>query len=234
MLVGMTNRDPFPSPLRVADDAVLLVIDVQKGFDDAAFWGRRDNHAAEDNIGALIRRWEGTGRPVVVVRHDSTTGSPLRTGGPGNALKDVVAGTEPALLVTKQVNSAFYGTPDLHAWLRERGARQLVITGIQTNMCCETTARMAGNLGYEVLFALDATHTFDLAGPDGAVTSAEDLSRATATNLHGGRFARVVRTADLLAADLLAADLLAVDHLSLDQPASDQPAADQPAADQPA
>jgi len=109
----------------------------------------------------------------------------------------VVAGVTADLLVTKQVNSAFYGQPDLHAWLAGRRVDQLVVCGIQTNMCVETTARMAGNLGYEVLFAADATHTFDLAGPDGVVLPAARPAQATAANLHGGGFARVVRTADL-------------------------------------
>ncbi len=112
----------------------------------------------------------------------------------------MVAAVEPALHVTKSVNSAFYGEPDLHAWLAGAGIGQLVLCGIQTNMCVETTARMAGNLGYDVLLPIDAAHTFDLAGPDGAVLSAEDLTRATATSLHGGGFARVVRTAEVVAA----------------------------------
>ncbi|MBD3780028.1 MAG: cysteine hydrolase [Micrococcales bacterium] len=184
----------------IATDTALLVIDVQQGFDDAGFWGRRDNPDAEGNIGALLAAWRRTGRPVVVVQHVSAPGRPLAADAPGHALKPVVAGVEPALLVRKTVNSAFYGTPDLHAWLGAAGVRQLVLCGIQTNMCVETTARMAGNLGYDVVLPVDATHTFDLAGPDGTVVRAEDLARATATNLHGGGFARVVATADVLAA----------------------------------
>jgi nicotinamidase-related amidase len=191
------NANPFPDPLVLHDDAVLVVIDVQKGFDDTDFWGPRNNPDAEDNIATLVRAWQTTGRPIVLVRHNSVRPGPLHPSEPGNALKDVVAGVEPALLVTKQVNSAFYGYPDLHAWLQSRSARQLVITGIQTNMCNETTARMAANLGYQVLFVLDAMHTFDLAGPDGRVLTADELTRATATSLHGGRFARVVSAADL-------------------------------------
>ena len=56
---------------------------------------------------------------------------------------------------------------------------------------------MGGNLGFDVRFVLDATHTFDRAGPDGVVIAAEDLARATAASLHG-EFATVVRTEDLL------------------------------------
>lgn len=72
-----------------------------------------------------------------------------------------------------------------------------MVCGITTNHCCETTARVGGNLGHDVLFVLDATHTFDRTGPDGATMTADELARATATNLHG-EFATVVATADLL------------------------------------
>ena len=61
----------------------------------------------------------------------------------------------------------------------------------------ETTARVGGNLGYDVLLAIDACHTFDRQGPDGSWLTADELTRATATSLHG-EFATVVKTADLL------------------------------------
>ncbi|MET9958699.1 cysteine hydrolase family protein [Streptomyces sp. NPDC006326] len=189
--------------MEIAAKSALLVVDVQKGFDDASFWGPRNNPAAEANIAALMDAWQQSGRPVVLVRHTSRTpGSVLGAGQPGHAFKDFVAQWEgrEALLVTKTVNSSFYGTPDLGAWLTAQGIGQLVVTGIQTNMCVETTARMAGNLGYDVLLPLDATHTFDLEGPDGLSLTADQLATATAVNLQGGGFARVVTTAQLLAA----------------------------------
>ena len=181
-------------------NAALVVVDVQVAFDDLHYWsptGRRNNPDCEANVAALISAWREHGRPLVYVRHDSDEDeSPLRLDRPGNALRDFVSG-EPDLLVTKQVNSAFYGDPDLHAWLQEQGIGTLVLCGVQTNHCVETTARMGGNLGYDVLFALDATHTFDREGPDGTVMRADELARATATSLHG-EFATVVRTADLV------------------------------------
>ncbi|MBM7505450.1 cysteine hydrolase family protein [Agromyces aurantiacus] len=180
------------------DTAALIVIDVQRGFDDP-YWGQRDNPDAEANIGRLVGAWADAGRPIVLVRHDSRTpGSPLAPDSPGNALKPVVADAPHELLVTKHVNSAFYGEPGLQAWLDGRGIRQLVVCGIQTNMCVETTARMAGNLGYEVTVPIDATHTFDLAGPGGIRLAAAELARATAVNLDGGGFARVVSTSDVV------------------------------------
>lgn len=174
----------------------LVVVDVQAGFDDADYWGKRNNPDCEENIAALIGAWRAAGRPIVFVRHDSEVpASPLHPANPGNCFKPIITG-EPDLLVTKSVNSSFHGTPDLDAWLREQNLDGIVVCGITTNHCCETTARVGGNLGHRVLFALDATHTFDRQSPDGDEVSADTLAHITATNLHG-EFATVVRTADL-------------------------------------
>ena len=180
------------------DRTALVVVDVQQGFEDAAYWGPRNNPACEANVARLLEHRRRTGRPVVLVRHDSDSAdSPLAPGRPGNDLRAEVAG-EADLLVTKRVNSSFHGTPDLDAWLRERDLDGIVVCGITTNHCCETTARVGGNLGHRVLFALDATHTFDRTAPDGSVVPADELARVTATNLDG-EFATVVTTAELLA-----------------------------------
>ncbi|MFD4256603.1 cysteine hydrolase family protein [Streptomyces sp. NPDC058534] len=190
----------------IAENAALVVVDVQQGFEEVGYWGTRNNPAADDNIAALIDGWQASGRPVVFVRHDSVTpGSPLRAGYEGNGFKEYVErrrgkGGGAELLVTKTVNSAFLGTPDLGAWLRAAGISQVVVAGIQTNMCVETTARMGGNLGYEVVVAFDATYTFGLEGPFGWRQSADELARATAVSLHGGGFAQVVTAEEVLGA----------------------------------
>ena len=181
-----------------SSSAALVVVDVQQGFIDPV-WGRTANPECEANVARLVAAWQETGRPLVVVRHDSVMAdSPLRPGQPGNDLVPAVARADADLLVTKTVNSAFYGDPDLHAWLQGRGITELVLCGIQTNMCVETTARMGGNLGYDVTFVLDATRTFDLEGPDGLSATAEELMRTTAVTLHGGGFATVLQTQDVL------------------------------------
>ena len=183
----------------------LIVIDMQRAFDDLDFWGATTNPDCEANVTALVAAWERDGEPVVVVRHDSVSpGSPLNPAEPGNALVAPIAAVEPALFVTKSVNSAFYGDPDLHAWLGAQGVGELVICGIQTNMCVETTARMAGNLGYDVTVALDATRTFDLtediAGLGTVTRTAAELMAGTAVVLQGGGFARIATTAELVGA----------------------------------
>jgi len=109
----------LPTPdLPDLDRMALLVVDVQQGFDDADYWGPRNNPECEQNIAALLTEWRARSRPVVFVRHDAHgPTSPLRVGQPGNDFKAVVTG-QPDLLVTKQVNSCFHGTPDLDGWLR--------------------------------------------------------------------------------------------------------------------
>jgi len=183
-----------PDHLRAGD--ALIVVDVQQGFDDPR-WGRRNNPAADANIAALVEAFAAAGRPLVYIRHDSDNPeSPLHPSSSGNRFKPYLWPT-PDLLVTKRVNSSFHGTPDLNLWLRSHGIQGFVLAGITTNHCCETTARVGGNLGYAVTFALDATHTFDRTGPDGHTLTGDELARATATNLHG-EFATILPTQQIL------------------------------------
>jgi len=183
--------DPvLPSP------TALVVIDVQRGF-DAPTWGQRNNPDCEANIAALISAYRRGGQRVVFVRHDSRdANSPLAPGTTGNLFKEAISG-EPDLLVVKHVHSAFYGAPDLDRWLQDQGIQTIAICGITTDHCCETTARMAGDLGYDTLFVLDATHTFDRVGPGGAVLSGDLIASATAASLDR-EFASVVTSAQVV------------------------------------
>lgn len=193
----MLSEDDARMPPYAEPTCALVLVDVQQGFEHPK-WGRRNNAAADRNIVRLLAAWKTVGAPVVYVRHDSDEpGSPLAPGAVGNKLKGYMH-PEPDLVVSKRVNSAFLGEPNLDAWLRERDIVSIVIGGITTNHCCETTARMAGNLGYRTLFVIDATYTFDRVALDGSVISADDLMRVTAANLHD-EFAQVVRTTDAVA-----------------------------------
>lgn len=169
----------------------LIVVDLQRGFADPSF-GPRDNPGAEANVARLLEAWRARGEPVVIVQHD-WQGGPLERGTPGFELRDEAAG--PAdLRIVKTVHSAFHGDTDLDAWLRGRGIAAIAVCGVQTNVCCETTARIGSDLGHDVWFVLDATHTFDLAGPDGETVPAATVARMTALNLQD-EFAQVVTTA---------------------------------------
>ena len=174
------------------NNRALIVIDVQKGFAEHDIRGERNNPDCEANVARLIEAWRESNLPVVFVKHNSKSeASVLRPNQPGNDFKDIITG-EPDLLVTKSVNSAFYGTPDLYHWLKANDIDSVAICGIQTNMCCETTARMAGNLGLDTWFVLDATHTFAKEF-NGKKISAEELAQTTAVNL-SGEFAEILST----------------------------------------
>ncbi|HYC04927.1 MAG TPA: cysteine hydrolase family protein [Azospirillaceae bacterium] len=185
------------------DNAALISIDVQRGFDNPA-WGPRNNPAMEANGMALLAAWRASGRPVFIVRHDSRTpGSTLAPGQEGNRLKPGFEPRDGEPLITKSVNSAFIGT-DLEARLRAAGVRQVVLFGICTDMCVSTTARMAANLGFELIVAGDACHTYAQTAPDGQAFDAETMHRVHLTTL-ATEFGTVAATADLVAATIRAA-----------------------------
>jgi predicted metalloendopeptidase/nicotinamidase-related amidase len=179
-------------------NTALLVIDVQVGFDDPA-WGPRNNPQAEANIAALIAAWRVARAPVIHVVHDSPASiGLLRPGTPGNAAKPEAQPRGGERVYRKTVNSAFIGTC-LDADLRALGIGALVIVGLTTNHCVSTTARMAGNLGFETFVVADATATFDRANRDGTVRQAAEVHEAALSDLRD-EFARIVETQWAIAA----------------------------------
>lgn len=173
-------------------DAVLLIIDVQKGFDEPV-WGSRNNPDAEQNIARLLAAWRKSGRPVVHVQHLSLLPeSPLAAARAGSAIKDEAAPQEGELIFQKHVNSAFIGT-DLEQQLRKRGYHTLVIVGLTTPHCVSTTTRMAGNLGFKTYLVSDATAAFEMSGHNGQTYSAEEIHAISLATLHA-EFATVIET----------------------------------------
>ena len=82
-------------------------------------------------------------------------------------------------------------------WLNRNAIQRLIVSGIRTEQCCETTTRHAADLGYTVDFVTDATLTFDMVQPDGTPLSAADITARTATVLKD-RFARLCTPAQAL------------------------------------
>jgi nicotinamidase-related amidase len=182
----------------VARNAALLIIDVQEGFDEPS-WGRRNNPQLEARIADLLAAWRANERPIIHAKHNSLhPTSPLRPGQRGNDFKARAAPLPGELVIEKQVNSCFIGTP-LEAVLRGRGYDMLVIAGISTNHCVSTTTRMAANLGFTAWVVSDATATFDRVGPDGIEYPAEQIHAIALSDLHG-EFATVVDTRTVIAA----------------------------------
>lgn len=181
---------------KIDQNTALIIIDVQKGFDEPV-WGERNNPQAEDNIAMLLEAWRTHGRPVFHIQHMSLSPtSPLNPNHPGNAIKDALQPWAGEPVIQKNINSAFIGT-DLERRLREIRCNSLVIVGLTTSHCVSTTTRMAGNLGFETYLVSDATAAFELTGHDGWKYSAQKIHDVTLATL-SGEFATVVETDELL------------------------------------
>ncbi|HEX2163485.1 MAG TPA: cysteine hydrolase family protein [Thermoanaerobaculia bacterium] len=175
----------------------LVLVDVQRGFDEPA-WGARNNPEAEARIAELLAGWRAAGWPLAHVRHMSTTpGSPLRPELPGNAWKPEAEPEAGEPRFEKTAHSAFVGT-GLEDHLRREGIGEVVVVGLTTDHCVSTTARMAADLGFAVTVVDDATATFDRTGPDGARHSADEMHRLALASLHE-EFGRVASTREVLA-----------------------------------
>jgi nicotinamidase-related amidase len=177
-------------------NTALILIDVQDGLDEPRL-GKRNNPEAESNMARLLAAWRAAGRPIYHVQHMSTRpDSPLRPELPGNAIKRIVApqGDEP--VIHKTVNSAFVGT-DLEDRLRAAGVESVVIVGLTTMHCVSSTARMAGDLGFQTLVVEDATATHDGTGHDGTYYPPEIMHAVSLASLRD-EFATIVKTDQLL------------------------------------
>ena len=183
--------------------SALLVIDVQDSFRlDEARWATRSNPAFEGNVTRLIEAYRAAELPVIFILHQDADAL-FRAGSPYVRLQPFIQPREDEPVLAKSTRNAFTST-SLADVLAERGVRRLAITGIQTEQCCETTARLAGDLGYDVDFVTDATLTFPITdAATGDVQSTEAITRATEFSLRG-RFARIT-AADALVAEIDAA-----------------------------
>ena len=174
----------------------LLVIDAQESFRHRADeWAATANPAVLDNIALLVARAREVGDPVIWITH-SDPGS----GGvfdPASGLVRVIQGLDPhdseAVLGKTTINA--FASTDLHERLQAAGVGRVVICGIRTEQCCETTARAASDLGYDVEFVTDATTTSAIPA-NGALSavSGEDIMRRTESILAARGFATVGRT----------------------------------------
>jgi len=166
------------------DAPALILVDIQKGFEDIEYWGgERNNPDAELRAKELLEIWRAHLLPIFHVQHCSSNPiSPLRASHPGNQFISGVAPIKNEPVIKKSVNSAFIGT-DLQAQLDSAKITTLVIIGLTTDHCISTTTRMAGNLGYETFLVSDATATFNKRGVDGQNFPAELIHQTALASL---------------------------------------------------
>lgn len=175
----------------------LLVIDVQQSFRQRPYWSEDEAPAFFANLQQVVDRATDAGMPVLQVFHTDDSEGPQgafsRSSGFVATLPELRI--DPEAVFYKQVHSALFGRNEegatLEQWLREHGIERVVVTGIRTEQCCETTTRHASDLGFEVRYVTDATLTFPMTSPAGRTYSAQDIRDRTELVL-AGRFATIV------------------------------------------
>jgi nicotinamidase-related amidase len=156
----------------------LLIIDVQESFRHRPIWRTVSDPKIADHLRPLVRAARAAGDEVIWVLH-SEPGS----GGPFDPTWGFVTIMPPLAaeprehVLTKTSHNAFT-TTNLQQLLTSRGITELLITGLRTEQCCETTARLASDLGYQVTFVLDGTATNPI--PDPAAKAGQSIDEMLA------------------------------------------------------
>ena len=192
----------------VPEKMALINVDMQNCFVDGYAVSAPDGLELQERINRLAAVCRKAGIAVVhcshVVRPDGSNVGvmgelipPVRDGiidkgSHSAALHDGLAVAEGDILLDKPRFGAFHGT-DLEMVLRGRGIDTIVVTGIATNVCCETTAREANVRDFRVFFLSDGTSTFAMGD-----LSKEEIQKATLTTL-GACFAQVVAVGEMIA-----------------------------------
>lgn len=175
----------------------LLVIDAQESFRHRPFFTEEDLPAYLAEQNALIQGCVDAGLPVVRILHAAGASTPDNPFAPNSPLVrplDGLANFNAAAEFTKSRHSALVGT-GLDVWLVRNGIQRLIVSGIRTEQCCETTTRHASDIGWEVDYVTAATLTFDMKAPDGGVLTASEIVRRTETVL-ANRFATLCTVED--------------------------------------
>ena len=179
-------------------DEALLVIDVQNEY----FTGRLPVTFPEGSLNNILKAMDyaaSVGMPVAVIQHSAAAkDSPtFRKGSEEWKLHPEIELRKRDILIEKSLPGSFTGT-GLEKWLREAGVGRVAICGYMAQMCCDTTARQAFHLGFQVDFLSDAIGTLAVHNSAGAI-SAPDLHRAVMVT-QAMRFARVMETVEWIRA----------------------------------
>lgn len=181
----------------------LLLIDIQESFRQRPYFTERDlpGYLAAQN--ALVAACEKAQVPIVRIFHvdgPKVASNPFALESGYVRPLDGLADLQPAATFHKSRHSALVGT-GLDVWLTENGIGRIIVSGIRTEQCCETTTRHASDLGWKVDYVTEATLTFDMQNEDGSTLTAAQIKTRTATVLCD-RFARIATVAQV--ADRLA------------------------------
>src|SRR3989441_1637624 len=170
--------------------SALFIVDAQDSFNIGPRWDRRSTPTFEKNVTALVEAYRAAHLPIVFFLHtDKDEG--FERDSPSFKLMDFLKPRADEPVMVKNTRNCFTSTA-LQPYLIEKGVRRVAIAGIQTEQCCETTARVAADLGYAVDFVTEATMTFPIPNWDkpGEELGVEAIREGTEYALRH-RFARL-------------------------------------------
>ena len=170
-----------------APDTALLVIDVQESFRHRPYFRDHELPAFCDRLMRLIDGAKRAGLPVIQIFHVDTEGAFSEASGHVRTLSPLQF--QPDAVFRKTRHSALVGT-GLDVWLTSHRIGRLIVSGIRTEQCCETTTRHASDLGYAVDFVSEATLSFPMTDKAGREWSSADI-RARTELVLADRFARI-------------------------------------------
>jgi nicotinamidase-related amidase len=183
-------------PTHTLGRTALLIIDVQQSFEHAPYWDTVDTDVFYDRLQTLVDGARSRHIPIVQIFHVEETGHFSLGSGLIRPLGKLLI--QPQAVFHKSRHSALIGS-GLPAWLIEKGIQRLIVAGIRTEQCCETTTRHAFDCGYQVDFVTEATLTFAMTDRVGRRWSAADIKARTELVLEG-RFARLLDVQQVLSA----------------------------------
>ncbi len=144
----------------MSQDTALLLIDAQIGlladFDNPAYQSQR----VLANMAVLLERARAYHTPIIYMQHESGSGTRMAPGSRNWKIHPLIPPLEGELVIPKRASDSFYQT-SLQDELAARRIKHLVITGCRTEMCIDTTCRVAISRGYEVTLVKDAHTTVD-------------------------------------------------------------------------
>ncbi|MGA2552946.1 MAG: isochorismatase family protein [Burkholderiaceae bacterium] len=172
----------------------LIVVDVQESFRHRPYFNDAELPAFFKATNALVQGFKEKKLPVVRIFHVEPSGAFSHASGFVKPMAEL--DYDPDVVFEKTVHSALAGT-GLANWLTRNGIRRVVISGIRTEQCCETTTRHASDSGFEVDYVTEATLTFPMKHPNGRLYSADEIRERTELVL-SQRFATICTTASAL------------------------------------
>jgi nicotinamidase-related amidase len=178
-----------------ASDTALIVIDVQESFRHRPYWSEDDVPHFLARLQTLIHGAQEQGIPVVQVFHVEEEGVFSPASGYVTTLNGLAI--QPNAIFQKRSHSALIGS-GLDVWLVQHGIRRVIVAGIRSEQCCETTTRHASDSGYDVDYVTEATLTFPMTDRHGREWTSHEIKARTELVLDG-RFACIATVEEALA-----------------------------------